>query len=66
MELQLTLRIHVEIEVDESVDDGIKEGRPLRAAHLFISLSAGRGVTPQKLLGDTPKAFGECPAVIRL
>ena len=32
----------------------------------FIYLYAGRGVTPQKLLGETPKAFGECPAVIRL
>lgn len=43
-----------------------QEGRPLRVALLFIHLSAGRGVTPQKLLGETPKAFGECPAVIRL
>ena len=41
-----------------------KEGRPFRAALLFIYLYAGRGVTPQKLLGKTPETFGECPAVI--
>jgi hypothetical protein len=46
--------------------DKHQEGRPFRAALLYIYLYAGRGVTPQKLLGETPKAFGECPAVIRL
>jgi len=56
----------VEMDVAESVDDGIKEGRPLRAALRFICFLVGRGVTPQKLFGETPKAFGECPAVIRL
>ncbi len=66
MAFESPFRVHVEIEVGESEDDGIKEGRPLRAALLFIYLYAGRGVTPQKLLGETPKAFGECPAVIRL
>jgi hypothetical protein len=64
--LESPFRVHVEIEVGESEDDGIEEGRPLRAALLFIFLLVGRGVTPQKLLGETPKAFGECPTVIRL
>lgn len=36
VELKLTLRAHVEMEVVESVDDGIREGRPLRAALLCI------------------------------
>lgn len=66
MALKSSFRAYVEIEVAESVEDGIKEGRPLRAALLCIYFYAGRGVTPQKLLGETPKAFGECPAVIRL
>ena len=64
--LKSAFRAYVEIDVGESEEDGKKEGRPFRAALLCIYLYAGRGVTPQKLLGETPKAFGECPAVIRL
>ena len=66
MVLELAFRAYVGMDVAKSGDDGIKDGRPFRAALPYIYLSAGRGVTPQKLLGETPKAFGECPAVIRL
>ena len=66
MALKSTFRAYVEIDVAESADDGKKEGRPFRATLLFIYLNAGRGVTPQKLPGETPKAFSKCPAVIRL
>jgi hypothetical protein len=37
--LKSAFRVYVEMGVVESVDDGIKEGRPLRAALLFIHLS---------------------------
>lgn len=60
MALESPFRVHVEIEVGESEDDGIKEGRPLRAALVFIYLYAGRGVTPQKLLSDMPEAVTQC------
>ena len=64
--LKSSFRAYVEIKEAVSGDDGTKDGRPFRAAHVAIYLYAGRGVTPQKLLGETPKAFGECPTVIRL
>ena len=64
--LEAPFRVHVEMDVGESEEDGKKEGRPFRAALLCIYFYAGRGVTPQKLLGETPKAFSKCPAVIRL
>ena len=49
MTLESSFRAHVEIEVAESGDDGIKEGRPLRAALLFIYLSAGWGGDPAEI-----------------
>ena len=56
--------------IGSSVYDALNKRRATLAGrpfiYLFIYLSAGRGVIPQKLLGETPKAFGECPAVIRL
>jgi len=57
--LESPFRVHVEMDVAESVDDGIKEGRPLRAALLFIHLSLYQqvGGDPAEIIWRNSKGF---------